>query len=323
MTDVLVIGAGVAGASVAYFLASAGARVTVLDAGFSTASTVPAALLNPVRGQSGAVDAGAVEGMALTWALVQALTDAGYDVPYGKTGVLRPVPDVRTRARFEKRLPADLAHNWLTPGDSPVPLSPGWDAVLHLPAGGWLDGAAFTRALLAASAARVVRGRARKWNATSMDLDVGTRLEGGAVVWCGGSIGASWIGANWAGHPATHRAGTMLLLSRSVCALPISFGAYLSPAASGGVLGATFEQPSPIWNAGPLPLGSLDWLLKKGEALADLSGVQVTGRWSASRLSGLQVGQTPQGWWQLTGLGSKGFLLGPLWARELAGQVAG
>ncbi|THF68588.1 FAD-binding oxidoreductase [Deinococcus sp. Arct2-2] len=312
------IGAGIAGASVAYFLALAGATVTVLDAGLHAASTVSAALLNPVRGQSGAVDAGAVEGMTLTWELVQALTDAGYAVPHGKTGVLRPVPDARTRARFEKRLPAELAHTWLTPSESPVPLSSGWDAVLHLPEGGWVDGAAFTQALLAASGAWVVHGRARSWDATSVELEDSTRLEAGAVVWCGGSVGASW-----AGHPATHRAGTMLLLSRPVSPLPISFGAYLSPAASGGVLGATFEQPSPIWNAGPLPLGSLDWLLKKGEALADMSGVQVTGRWSGSRLSGLRVGQTPQGWWQLTGLGSKGFLLGPLRARELAGQVAG
>ncbi|MFB9992434.1 NAD(P)/FAD-dependent oxidoreductase [Deinococcus oregonensis] len=316
MTDILVIGAGVAGASVAYFLASAGAEVTVIDAGLHAASTVPAALLNPVRGQSGAVDAGAVEGMALTWALVQALITAGYDVPHGKTGVLRPVPDPRTRARFEQRLPADLAHSWLAPEDSPVFLSPGWNAVLHLPEGGWLDGAAFTRALLATSGARVVRGRAQSWEATSVALEDGTQREAGAVVWCGGSVGASW-----ADHAATHRAGTMLLLSQPVSTLPISFGAYLSPAQGGGVLGATFEQPSPVWNAGPLPLGSLAWLLNKGEALADLSGVRVTGRWSGSRLSGLRVGQTPQGWWQLTGLGSKGFLLGPLRARELAEQM--
>jgi len=317
------MGAGVAGASMAYFLALAGARVTVLDAGLHAASTVPAALLNPVRGQSGAVDAGAVAGMALTWDVVKTLTEAGYHVPHGKTGVLRPVPDARTRARFEQRLPADLAHHWLSPVDSPVPLSPGWHAVLHLPEGGWLDGAAFTRALLAASGARVVRGRARRWDAAAAELEDGTRLEAEAVVWCGGSVGASW-----ASHAATHRAGTMLLLSGPVSSLPISFGAYLSPAAhspegGGGVLGATFEQPSPVWNAGPLPLGSLDWLLKKGETLADLSGVQVTGRWRGSRLWGLRAGQTPQGWWQLTGLSSKGFLLGPLWARELAGQIQG
>ncbi len=302
----------------AYFLALAGAQVTVVDAGLSTSSTVPAALLNPVRGQSGAVDAGAVAGMALTWELIQTLTDAGYDVPHGKTGVLRPVPDARTRARFQQRLPANLAHRWLTPAESPVPLRPGWDAVLYLPEAGWLDGAAFRKALLAASGVRVVRGQARTWDTTSVDLHGGTRLEADAVVWCGGSAGASW-----AGHPATHRAGTMLLLSQPVSPLPTSFGAYLSPAAQGGVLGATFEHPSLTWNAGPLPLESLDWLLKKGEALADMSGVQVTGRWGGSRMSGLRVGQAPQGWWQLTGLGSKGFLLGPLRARELAEQVAG
>ncbi|MDB5045048.1 MAG: oxidoreductase, partial [Deinococcus sp.] len=225
--------------------------MTVIDAGLHAASTVPAALLNPVRGQSGAVDAGAPEGMALTWALVQTLIAAGHDVPHGKTGVLRPVPDARTRARFEQRLPGDLTHRWLAPAESPVPLSPGWDAVLHLPEGGWLDGGAFTRALLTDSGARVVRGRARSWDAGSVTLEDGQRLAAGAVVWCGGSVGASWVGAScmgaeWTGanevatgHPASHRAGTMLLLSRPATSVPVSFGAYLSPAQVGGVLGAT------------------------------------------------------------------------------------
>ena len=77
----VVIGAGIAGASVAYFLGKAGVQVTVIDAAQHTASHVPSALINPVRGQSGQVDGGALEGMHLTWALIAALTAQGYDIP--------------------------------------------------------------------------------------------------------------------------------------------------------------------------------------------------------------------------------------------------
>ncbi|MFC6662339.1 hypothetical protein [Deinococcus multiflagellatus] len=129
------------------------------------------------------------------------------------------------------------------------------------------------------------------------------------------------MGTHWAGEAATHRMGTLLTLDRAVTGQPVSFGAYLAPARTGGVLGATFEAPSPHWQPETLPLPSLGWLLGKGLALSDLRGTQVTGRWTGSRLSGLKAGPQPDGTWRLGGLGSKGFLLGPLLARELAGQL--
>lgn len=313
----LVIGGGVAGASVAYFAARRGLQVTVVDAGQHAASRVPSALVNPVRGQSGSVDPRAVEGMRLTWTLVGALTAAGIEVPRGRTGMLRPVTDDRTRRRFERNLPPDLPHTWLGPDEWPEPLAPSWAAALLVSGGGWLDGAAFTAGLLAASGARVVRARARGWDARSVTLEGGAALTGDAVVWCGGAAGTGW-----AGLEGTHRAGTLLTLDRAVTRRPVSFGAYLAPAATGGVLGATFEAPTPAWREPTLPLRSLGWLLSRGEALADLHGARVVGRWSGTRLAGLRTGRQPDGSWQLAGLGSKGFLLGPLLARSLAGDVA-
>ncbi|GAA5531933.1 FAD-dependent oxidoreductase [Deinococcus aluminii] len=312
----LVIGGGVAGASVAYFAARAGARVTVIDAGSHAASRVPSALVNPVRGQAGQVEPGAVEGLRLTWALVDALREAGVTVPHGRVGVLRPVPDDRTRQKFERNLPPALPHGWLEPEAFPVPLAPGWRCALWLPEGGWLDGAAFTAGLLNVSGAEIVRAQARAWDARSVTLESGEVLRGDAAVWCGGAVGAAW-----AGTAGTHRAGTLLTLDRPVTALPVSFGAYLAPARVGGVLGATFEAPTPTWREPVLPLRSLAWLLGKAEALTDLGGARVTGRWSGTRLSGLTVGRTANGVWQLAGLGSKGFLLGPLLARHVAGDV--
>nr|WP_246363151.1 FAD-dependent oxidoreductase [Deinococcus budaensis] len=317
----LVVGGGVAGASVAYFAARAGARVTVIDAGRHAASHVPSALVNPVRGQSGQVDPRAREGLRLTWALVDALAEAGVGVPHGRTGVVRPVPDDRTQQKFARNLPPGLPHRWLPAGDRPAALAPGWTHALLLPEGGWLDGAAFTAGLLAVSGAGVVRERARTWDAHTVTLENGERLGGDAVVWCGGAVGAGW-----AGEAGVQRAGTLLTLDRSPSLQPLSFGAYLAPAAAGGVLGATFEAPTSGWpgqgeQTPTLPLPSLGWLLGKGEALTDLSGVRVTGRWSGRRLSGLVAGRQPDGSWRLSGLGSKGFLLGPLLARHVAGDV--
>ncbi|EYB68524.1 FAD dependent oxidoreductase [Deinococcus phoenicis] len=312
----LVIGGGVAGASVAWFAGQAGARVTVVDAGQHAASHVPSALVNPVRGQSGQVARGALEGMRLTWALVDTLEKAGIGVPHGQTGVLRPVPDDRTRQKFGRNLPPDLPHTWLGPDQSPAPLTPGWPHALWLPEGGWLDGAAFTAALLALAGADVVRARAQTWDARSVTLENGEVLCGDAVVWCGGSVGAAW-----AGEPGTHRAGTLLTLDRAVAGVPVSFGAYLAPARTGGVLGATFEAPTATWREPALPAASLRWLLGRADALTDLSGAQVTGRWSGTRLSGLVTGRGADGVWRLGGLGSKGFLLGPLLARHVAGDV--
>ncbi|WP_019588296.1 NAD(P)/FAD-dependent oxidoreductase [Deinococcus apachensis] len=313
---VLVIGGGVAGASVAYFAAREGARVTVVDAGRDAASHVPSALVNPVRGQSGQVDPRALEGTRLTWALVDRLRRAGIAVPHGREGVLRPIPDDRARRKFARNLPPQLPHTWLAPQDAPALLTPGWAHVLSLPEGGWLDGAAFVAGLLAVAGAEVVRRRAVGWDTRSVTLEGGEVMWGDALVWCGGSVGASW-----AGETATHRAGTLLTLDHSATPLPVSFGAYLAPSASGGVLGATFEAPTPTWREPELPLPSLRWLLGKADALADLSGARVTGRWSGTRLSGTIAGQTANGEWRLSGLGSKGFLLGPLLARHVVGDV--
>ncbi|WP_075831781.1 NAD(P)/FAD-dependent oxidoreductase [Deinococcus marmoris] len=328
VTRTLVIGGGIAGASVAYFLSRLGAQVTVIDAGLHAASSVPSALINPVRGQSGGVDARALEGMRLTWELLRELEAAGFHVPHGQTGMLRPVPDDKARARFERNLPPELPHRWLSRDELPVPLPPAWAHALWLPEGGWVDGAAFTRALLEVSGAAVIRGRAEQVGGQWLMVDgEGQNLTASLptahsphptpqIIHCGGSIGSGW-----AGEDRTQRMGTLLTLDRAAADVPLSFGAYLAPSAQGGVLGATYETPAQGWQAPTLPLASLGWLLGKGEALADLSGVNVTGRWTGSRLSGLKTGQDERGVWHLSGLSSKGFLLGPLLARELAGQI--
>ncbi|MGY2893616.1 FAD-dependent oxidoreductase [Deinococcus sp. UYEF24] len=350
----LVIGGGIAGAAVAYFASRAGWAVTVLEAGSGRASDVPTALLNPVRGQSGQVDARALEGLRLSWSLIHRLSAQGYQIPHEQRGVLRPLATDAARAKFEHHLPTDLPHRWLSPtepqspgGSAPVwpvqdwPaqkwLAPGWPHLLFLPEGGWVSGPALVAALLAESGAKIHRTRALTWNTGSATLESGEVLTAETVVWCGGSIGVSWGGASWGGGSGTktqtftHREGSLLLLEHSPVPLPVSAGVYFAPHANpdgsrGGVLGATFEAPSvqapsTQSHVGGPPLKSLHWLLSRAAALTGDLSPAVTGIWTGSRLSGECIGQQPGGWWALAGLGSKGFLLGPLMARQLVSAL--
>ena len=324
----LVIGGGIAGASVCFFAARRGWAVTLIDAGQGRASEVPTALLNAVRGQSGRVDARALEGLRLSWTLVRELEGQGHSVPHGQTGVLRPVASDAARAKFEANLPAGMLHQWLAPAESPFEVAPGWPHLLLLPEGGWVAGGALVAALVAASGAEVRRARAVSLDAHSATLESGERLHADAVVWCGGSIGASWEGGTGFDPEAfRHRAGSLLLLERAAAPLPVSAGVYLAPAffpggQQGGVLGATFEAPTSQYAPAGPPLKSLHWLLERTAALsADLSST-VTGIWTGSRLSGERTGPQTGGWWALAGLGSKGFLLGPLLARNMISQIA-
>lgn len=313
MKSMLIIGAGIAGASLAYQATKQGWTVTVVDAGGGRASDVPAALLNPVRGQGGRVPAGAVAGMAHTWALIDELQAQGYPVPHGKTGVLRPIPDEKTYRKWQANLPPELPHEWLDPAQCPH-LPQHWYKVLYLPQAGWLSGGAFCRALLAAGGAVVVRGNVVTNESQHVMLKGGETLLADVVVNCTGSGGA-------AEGEGTHRAGSVLLL-RSAPTPPSSFGVYLSPTVGGGVLGGTFEAPQGSHAAAlaqGLPLHSLGWLLGKAAALTDLSKLEVTGQWTGVRFSGVDIGTQPDeaGVYHLRGLGSKGFLLGPLLAAGL------
>ncbi len=316
--EVLVVGAGIAGASAAYWAAQAGFAVTVVDSGEGTASHVPSALLNPVRGQSGRVPPRALKGLALTWALVEAVDTPACPVPHGRSGVVRPVPDAAAQQRFARNLVgAEVPHEWRAPADFPA-LAPGWHTALWLPEAGWLDGRVFCEALLAASGAQRLTGRVLEAAENGhIYLEDGRRLTAQAVIWCGGSVGAR------AGRgPQSCRAGTLLTLARMPGAVPLSFGAYLAPAQRGAVLGATFERPAPAWVPPAFPLASLAWLLEKGARLTPLGGLEVTGQWSGTRLSGLRAGRAGAAQWELSGLGSKGFLLGPLLARDVVADVA-
>ncbi|MFC6591277.1 FAD-dependent oxidoreductase [Deinococcus lacus] len=202
--SLLVVGGGIAGASVAYWAAEAGAAVTLIDSGEAAASQVPAALLNPVRGQSGKVTPQMVAGLNCTWALIAALERAGYAPAHGQTGVQRPVPDGRTRATFERHLAAlgpeaQPLFRWVNPPATQA----AWHSALEWTSAGWVDGAALTQSLVAASGASVLRGQVTRWGADWAEVG-GSVLRAGATVWCGGARGTEWGPPGKATGPAAY-----------------------------------------------------------------------------------------------------------------------
>ena len=329
MSHLLILGGGIAGSSLAYLATQTGHAVTLVDAGFESSSSVPSALLNPVRGQGGQVVERGLEGMRFTWSLLENLERQGFAVPHARAGVLRPVPDQKTFERWQGRIPEDLPHRWLEVPDLMGQNVQGqnvqgqnvqgqniqghWFKVLEVSEGGWLDGNAFTRALREASGARVIRGMAEKWTSKSATLEDGTRLEADGVVWCGGSWGAAR-----ANLTSPHRRGSVLLLEKPLSKIPVSFGIYSAPSARGGVLGATYETPTSLWTPAGLPLKSLEWLLNKAAHTFETLEPEFRGLWTGSRLGGeILCGSRADGSFILSGLGSKGFLLGPLLAQDL------
>ena len=318
MSDLLILGGGIAGSSLAYLAARAGHNITLVDAAQHASSSVPSALINPVRGQGGQSVPRGLEGMNFTWALVDDLEQRGFPVAHARAGVLRPVPDEKTFDKWQDRIPAELPHRWLeTEALTDQNLKAHWHRVLEVSGGGWLDGAAFTRALKEASGASVVRGVVTEWAATSATLEDGSTLTADRVVWCGGS----W-GATKAGLTAPHRRGSVLLLEQPLSQIPVSFGIYSAPSSRGGVLGATYETPTEEWTPAGLPLKSLEWLLGKAAHTFERLTPEFRGLWTGSRLGGeLLCGPRADGSFILSGLGSKGFLLGPLLARDLLKQM--
>ncbi|GEM49809.1 NAD(P)/FAD-dependent oxidoreductase [Deinococcus cellulosilyticus] len=312
MKPLIIVGGGIAGSALAYFATKEGLETVLVDAGKHAASDVPSALINAVRGQNGHVVEGGLEGARFTFALLDELSAAGFEVPHSRAGIYRPVPDEKTFLKWMKNLPENYPHEWLEQAPAEVHLQEHWYRVLYLPVGGWVDGQAFCAALRIASGARVIRQTAVSIVPDRVVLQDQTALEG-TVVFCGGSYGASQ-----AGFAGTHRRGSLLLLQDTLSPLPVSFGIYATPARKGGVLGSTFETPEDRCSPQGLPLKSLNWLLEKARLTFRTLEPNFSGVWTGVRYSGATL---PEGLLTLTALGSKGFLLGPKLARDMVQQT--
>lgn len=149
VVDVAVVGAGIAGLSLAWALTERRVRTVVLDAGAvgaRGASSLPAALLNPYRGRSARAHDDDLAGLAAFWRRDRALRAAGLEPGSHRTGVLRVADTEKLAARWHDRLAEDAATRWFESDALPAPYAAPHGAFLALE-GGWLEPDALLAAL--------------------------------------------------------------------------------------------------------------------------------------------------------------------------------
>jgi len=148
--DVVIVGAGVAGLTLAYELARRGAAVTVLDRseGPAGASAVPAALLNPHRGRTARAHPGDLAGLEAFWRLMDDLEEQGFVPGAHRTGALRVASTARQAVLWRALAGAgEAGPRWLAPDEVPAGVAAPHGA-LFVTGGGWVE----PRRLLAALA---------------------------------------------------------------------------------------------------------------------------------------------------------------------------
>lgn len=292
--EAVILGAGVAGLSVARFLLERGLRVLVVAEALGEASRPPVALVNPLRGRRFTL---APEGEG---ALEAALRFYSRFVPL-HLGVFRPVPEGQ-REKVASRL-GGLKHAWEAGG-------------VLLQEAFWMEPRGLLERL--AEGLTLLRARAVAWEPPYLVLEGGRRVRGEVLVYAGGGRGVHLLGLE-----GRHSPGLVLTLL-DYFPRAISYRVYLAGTALGGSYLPHEEEP----RLPPPTEGEVEWLLSGAEALLGYRP-PVASAWRgvrfrlSSRGLGGKAGELPylfpvEGGFALTGLGSTGFLYAPLLAGRLA-----
>lgn len=306
--DLLIVGAGIAGASAAWYASRAGLRTLIIDAGAHRASDVPTALINPVRGLAGRVPKHAPAGARHTFDLISRLQAHGHAIPHGR-GVWRPVPDASVQAAWSAQFPPDLMHRW-HPGAPPfLNLRGHWHATLECPESGWVDGPALVRALLADSGAERITA-----TVTALDipghgvtLDKGDQLAARELLWCAGAWGAHTMG-----FEAVYRPGSVIATKSRSSEHAIAHGLYAAPHGPTSVLGPTHEPATNIWPDATTPPAALPTLIERARGIFE-QPIEIATIWRGVRLGRVT---TPPGLKALGPYGARGFLMAPMEAAD-------
>ncbi len=295
----VVLGAGVAGLTLARLLSEKGRKVLVVAEALGEASRPPVALVNPLRGRRFTLAEKGEE------ALERALAFYGRFAEL-HLGVFRPVPEAE-RPKVAGRL-SGLRHRFEGEG-------------VLLEEAFWLE----PRPLLArlAHGLPLLWGRVLGWEPPYLRLAGGERVRGEVLVYAGGGRGAHLLGLQ-----GRHTPGLVLTLL-DYFPRALSYRVYLAGAALGGSYLPHEENP----RLPPPTEGEVEWLLRGAEALVGYRP-RVASAWRGVRF---RLGPHPTPSWRgqdggpglgylfpveggfaLTGLGSTGFLYAPLLAERIA-----
>ena len=288
--DVAIVGGGVIGCAIAYYLSKSGVDVSVFDRGeigaeASSAATGLIAPLGPLSGPEPYADL-LLSSFALFPALVPELEDASsMHLAYEQTGALRIVRNPKNVPRLYKRMqdwqPFGLKMHWLTGDEArqlePL-LSPDICAAIYVPEESQLNASSLVKSLsLAAinqgatfySHSKIIGIEQHKTKVTGVYTSQGERIACNHFVLANGAWAADC--SEWLHFPIPiiPQRGQALMLHQPPTPLHhIIFGeaAYLTPRMNHKIIvGATKEDAGFDANATP---GGLSWLLNAATRLS-------------------------------------------------------
>ena len=346
-TDVLIVGGGVIGCSIAYHLRKAGVQVTVIDQGEigAEASSAAAGLLAPLGSLAGPGPFAdlLLASFALFPSLVPELEDAsGIRVEYEQTGALRVVRNPKNVPNLRKRMkawqPLGLHMRWLTGEEArqlEPTLAPDVCAALYAPEESQIRASqvvkAFARA--AANLGATLRGQTRITGirqqldrVTAVETSQGETIACNQLVVAAGAWAAQW--SQWLQIELTvvpQRGQILALLQPTPPLRHIIFGeaAYLAPKQDGTVVvGATREE---VGFDKQLTAGGVAWLLSTASRLIpSLEQSAIERMWAGLRPKtpdNLPILGAAPGWENVvlaTGHGSVGIMLSAITGKALA-----
>lgn len=288
----IVVGAGIAGLTVARLLTQAGVRAVVVSDGQPAASQVPVALVNPVRGQRAVVLPQAHQALQAARSFYGQFTQLRY-------GIHRPL-SVPQRQDWKHRLAGlTLEHRWDEQG-------------LYLPTGFWLQTEPLLKGL--AAGLEVVTGRVIAGDSQGVYLQDGRFIAATGLIWAGGAAGAALTGLG-----GRFTAGSVVQMQQWAKEARSS-GGYVA----GHTVGSTYLPHTTKYQPHQPQPDELVQLADQGERLLGYRPT-VLAAWAGVRY---RTGEpylrslAPRVW-ALTGWGSGGYFYAPLVAAQLVEQIIG
>ncbi len=346
MSHVAVVGAGVAGASVAFAAARAGATVTLIDdARTGRATAAGAGIIAPwassLSGDTYRLYAAGADGYP---DVLAALADVGIDdVGHATNGALVVAPDGGPGADMAHRLTTRCAESAVAGIPEPVaaeaartmfpPLAEGWEG-WFVPGGARVDG----RRLAAGLVEGVVRlGGTVRTGTAAIDagrvMIDGARLDADTVVVAGGAWTGELLAARGHVVPVAAQRGQICHLSlagadtgRWPSVLPVA-DHYIVPFDAGRVVVGATREPGVadprITAAGVAHVLDRALGLAPGLAEATLLETRVGLRPFPTVGHRPTIGRIHDDTWVVTGFGAIGLTIGPMIGFRVAGLIGG